>query len=38
VVLSNMEYVRASEGGAGGLDMMFFDPSGNRFWAIENPK
>jgi len=25
-------------GGGGGFDMMFFDPNGNRFWAIEDPK
>ncbi|MBB3071973.1 hypothetical protein FHS14_004988 [Paenibacillus baekrokdamisoli] len=24
-------------GGGGGKDMMFFDPYGNRFWAIEDP-
>lgn len=25
-------------GGGGGKDMMFYDPNGNRFWAIEDPK
>ncbi|MFK7697530.1 VOC family protein [Paenibacillus sp. HJGM_3] len=27
-----------ARGGGGGWDMMFYDPSGNRLWAIEDPK
>jgi catechol 2,3-dioxygenase-like lactoylglutathione lyase family enzyme len=38
LIASGVQVREIVPGGAGGLDMMFFDPSGNHFWAIENPK